>query len=919
MANTQERLGMRAELDDKPFLQALARIEKQLNKLNQMTNKMGTGLDKSLQKPLNSMKKMEAAISKLEKSISKVATGNQKLGNSINTMNTHMNRNVSIAQRQTSNYTRQAQAISRLNTQLTTYTRNSQTAARTAQQTAQATASATSSINSGSTNNGLYVAGSALDSLGNQMIAGGATAVYGSKGLADKYESFAKNQLRIYVLEDGMGEKEYREMQNKSLKTAKKYGVDPDSFSRGMYDAISVMDSYKNFEPNMELLAKSSMGFLVDPTVSSSVMSTGFINFNLDNDEKMRNFYDSMYAMVKTSKAEMSELAPYVSEIAPWFANGDPNKERAYEEMFTLYGAVSKTHRPAQSATMTQRFMQDFQNLTKNLELNKAIQWLNEESNWQGEKFDYLDTGYMRKHGSIQTALQAEKVYKALKSMEGDPEVAEHVQAGSFFGQSNTKKFLETLGNNNFRALNESINNMANKNGMLDEAYNKIKETDEGKYMAAKERLDAELIELGREITPVMADLVEALNGVLGAVNSLPDWVKKLITTIVVWGGAMSIIGGGLAKAVGIPMKTIGGVGRLFGKGGTAAARGAATATAAGSTAATAAASSSGLWGTLAATGLGSWFGNMRNRVAGHESTRLSSDFNRLSNRVGSTTTRMGRLSQNLGAVVGRFPVLDGALGRLTQNFKNLSLTSKLVGGATAVGTGVGAYATTSAVMNANDGYILNKVNDYFMKVSDSKWGFQHLLPWNGAIKGLDTTFELMGLGGFGMNWGRSDIGAELNEKKLDEIKKKGYEVDEVTGQLIKIEDNDPWTESPNDNTQSPYYGKDLLDRDKKKKDSGFEWHYNTPDRVNFVEMPTLRKMMDITGGQSAKSAATSSVERSKQTITNNLGGITFNIPQTDNLNEVRKMIETAMTKVLTDLSKNTGRGGSTLNSSSRV
>ncbi|MFH5183143.1 hypothetical protein ACHHV8_11215 [Paenibacillus sp. TAB 01] len=913
MSNTQERLGMRAELDDKPFLQALARIEKQLNKLNQMTNKMGTGLDKSLQKPLNSMKKMEAAISKLEKGISKVATINQKLGNSFNTMNTHMNRNVSIAQQQTSNYTRQAQAISRLNTQLTTYTRNSQTVARTAQQTAQATASATASASTNA--NDLITSGNALNSVGNQMIAAGGATIYGAKSLSDKYEEFAKNQLRIYVLEDDMDSKGYRDMQDKALSTAKKYGVNASSFSRGMYDAISVMDSYKNFEPDMDLLGKGSMGFLVDPTVMSSTMSTGFVNFNLDNKDKMSDFMDSMYAMVKTSKAEMSELAPYISEIAPWFSNGDPDSERAYKEMFTLYGAVSKTHRPAKAATMTQRFMVDYLDLNKNMELNEAIHYLNQQPQFQDKQFDYLDTGYMKRNGAIQTSLKAAEVYEALKSMEGDAEATEHVQSGSFFGQVNTKKYLETLINNNGRALNESIKNMNNRDGMVDEAYDKIMKTDEGKYMAAKERLDAELVELGRNITPVLADLVEVLNGVLKAVNALPDWLQKLIAAIVVWGGAVSILGGAGMKVWGMTRKVKGGIQLL---------KGGSTIAAAGSTAAstaTAAAGSSGLWGTLAATGVGSFFGNMRNRISGHESTRLSADFERLSNRLGSTTTRMGRFSQNLSAILGRFPVLDGALGRLTQNFKTLSLTSKLVGGATAVGAGVASYGLTTAALNANDGYLGNKVNDYFTSVSDSKWSAKHLLPWNAAIKGLDSTLEMIGLGGFGTNWNRKDIGAELNQEKLNELKKKGYEVDEETGQLYKMEDDSDWSETPNDNTLSPYYGSDIFDdeKEKKKESSGFQWHYGTPDRVDFVEMPTLRKMMDITGGQSAKQAATASAERSKQNITNNLGGITFVVPKTDDPKEIMKLIESTMTKVLTDLSKNTGRGGATLNSSSRI
>ena len=88
----------------------------------------------------------------------------------------------------------------------------------------------------------------------------------------------------------------------------------------------------------------------------------------------------------------------------------------------------------------------------------------------------------------------------------------------------------------------EKIKNAEALQGIVDQ-----KTTDEmGRMVAASERLNAAMAELGAEVRPVTADLKLLAVAVIEAFNDLPDWLQRAIGQFVTLGAGIVTVGGGM-------------------------------------------------------------------------------------------------------------------------------------------------------------------------------------------------------------------------------------------------------------------------------------------------------------------------------------------------------------------------------------
>lgn len=750
MSKEVERLGIAVDLDDKDVLKKLNKLQKTMKSF---AKSMEKGQSNSAQE--KTLQKIEKKLNDMEKASKKSTKATKELNKTMSEFASAATKGSSSIEKTNKSLTNTTKNVQKLQTELKRATAEQKRFSEEMNKPPKAT----------TTNNATRVGG-AMNQMGNSAIMAGGAIMYGGVGLGEKYQAFAKNQLRILAIEDEMSAKEFDKMEKETLKMAYKYGVNPIEYSQGLYNMDSVLNGYEKTKPFMDALGKFTFGQMVDGGVAGDVLATGSVNFALDR-KSMDDYMDAYAAMVKVSKAESGELAKYVSKMAPAFnaAGG------SYTDMFKLYGAVSNTNDAPTSATMINSFIRDMQKQSKINKLNDAIDFLNE----RGSNYDKYDHNSIREKGADQVAWEIANVYQDLKK--AGPKAAPYTLTGTMFGRASTNLMLDTIYNQDGSALQVARDAVDNRKGMMDKAVERIGDTKSGDYEIAKQRLENNLVQIGGELVPVLADLTTAINGVLKVINLIPGPLKTIAAYGIVGGAALGIVGGTMGKVAGMGMSMVGrgmAIGgfpsevfdrdtragyknrKRFGMDTTSR-------------------FDMPKEGFSSRTERAEW---QRQQRLNRSATQLSGSATRLSgslNGAAASSSRMAGAQMAMLTPFGRFKSVMGT--SLTQ----LSKFQLALGTAGAALAGWGSYALTTKAMDVNDQFLRKKVNDASMSIADSPFHWTDVVfPLKGIGKAMVKTF------GGTPDWSRNDYKSELNEETLQEFLADGWKLDENTGRLTK-------------------------------------------------------------------------------------------------------------------------------------
>lgn len=426
--------------------------------------------------------------------------------------------------------------------------------------------------------------GDKIQGIGNKLTMDVTLPIVGAATAATKFAmDFGSGAAKVSTIAD-TNKKSMSELKQGVIDLSNQAGLSTKDLNEGLYETLSAgVDTAKSVD-FLGVAVKAAKGGFTDTATAVDGLTTTLNSYGLEAD-KAEEISNQMLICQNLGKTTFGELASAVGKVTPIAASLGITTNELFsslasttaqglatsESVTALKAAMSNIIKPSKEA----REAADALGISFNVSTLQSKGWIGflkdvkEGLKNASPEFAQLDeklTKTCTRMNELEKAGQkGSKEYKELikqnKALSKELELlaqANDSTIGGFatmFGSvEGLNSILMLTSDNGMNLYNESMRQMTENTGALDDAYNKMSETTETKFARALNKGKNSLMELGVKALPLFEKGIDFLSSLVDKFNALSpstqEWMLKIGLASAALGPFLSLTGGAI-KGVG--------------------------------------------------------------------------------------------------------------------------------------------------------------------------------------------------------------------------------------------------------------------------------------------------------------------------------------------------------------------------------